>query len=262
MKALAGIGTLLTRPPGQNESLAASIEDLGGHAYVYPLFDIRPLAGPRERPLRVVRPNRFDGIVFVSPNAVRHGRAALGRGWPRGVRYYAVGEGTAQALAEAGIRQVVTPLEGAGGEALAAHPALAEVARRSFLIVRGRDGRRWLAETLRARGAEVEEIEVYERVEHPDPDERLVNWLLDGILDVIVVSSESVLGALVRRVANADVEVREQLFRLALLSASRRVLESARHLGFQHDGLLAPATSEEAQLATLVEWWSGSEDEP
>lgn len=262
MKALAGIGTLLTRPPGQNESLAASVQDLGGHAYVYPLFDIRPLTAPGGKPLRVVRPNRFDGIVFVSPNAVRHGRAALGRGWPRGVRYYAVGEGTAQALAEVGARQVVAPAAGAGGEALAAHPAFADVAGRSFLLVRGRDGRRWLPDTLRARGAEVEEIEVYERVEHPDPEGRLVNWLVEGTLDVIVVSSESVLDALVRRVENAPPEAREQLLRLALLSASRRVLENARRHGFQHDGLLAPATSEEAHLATLVEWWAGSEDEP
>jgi uroporphyrinogen-III synthase len=262
MKALAGIGVLLTRPTGQNERFAASIQELGGHAYVYPLFDIRPLTDAHGKPLRVVRPNRFDGIVFVSPNAVRYGRAALGRGWPRGVRYYAVGEGTAQALAEAGARQVVIPPAGAGGEALAAHPDFADVRQRSFLLVRGRDGRKWLSETLRANGAKVEEIEVYERVEHPDPEGRLVNCLLEGALDVVVVSSESVLEAIVRRVENAEPEVREQLLRLALLSASRRVLESARRLGFQHDGLLAPSTSEEAHLATLVEWWDGSDDEP
>jgi uroporphyrinogen-III synthase len=262
MKALAGIGTLLTRPTGQNESFAASVQDLGGHAYLYPLFDIRPLTAPRGKPLRVAHPNRFDGIIFVSPNAVRHGRAVLGRGWPRGVRYYAVGEGTAQVLSEAGARGVVAPETGAGAEALASHPDLAHVSGRSFLIVRGRDGRTWLTERLRERGAVVEEIEVYERVEHPDPEGRLVNWLVEGTLDVIVVSSESVLEALAHRVENVETEAREQLFRLALLSASRRVLEKARRLGFQHDGLLAPSTSEEAQLATLVEWWAGSEDEP
>lgn len=262
MKALAGIGALLTRPEGQNEAFALRIQDLGGHAYVYPLFDIRPLVGPGGKPLKVPRPGRFDGIVFVSPNAVRHGQAAFGRGWPRGVRLYAVGEGTAQALHETGARQVTAPASGAGAEALLALPELAETAGRSFLVVRGREGRTWLAETLRARGASVEEIAVYERVEHPDPDGRLTAWLVEGILDVIVVSSESVLAALLKRIGEDDTEAREQLLRLALLSASRRVLETARRLGFQHDGLLAPSPSDEALLATLVEWWAGSEDEP
>jgi uroporphyrinogen-III synthase len=118
----------------------------------------------------------LDLVMFVSANAVAQ-FFALGPEhgpWPVGVRAAATGPGTAAALRLAGVPEeaLVEPAADApsfDSEALWARLSAEPWAGRQVLVVRGEDGRDWLAETLRGQGAEVGFVAAYRR-QAPKPD--------------------------------------------------------------------------------------------
>ncbi|EQD56077.1 Uroporphyrinogen III synthase HEM4 [mine drainage metagenome] len=255
-KPLAGLGVLLTRPEGQNEALAQRIEALGGRAYAYPIFTIRPLLW-QGKPLTLTHPNHYDWLIFVSPNAAEHGFRALGQRWPRRCKLAAVGEGTARRLYELGARQVYVPNSGFGSEALVESTDFKSVRGLRCLVLRGRGGRDWLAAQLSNRGAEVDTLEIYERVRSaaaPVLEEKL----FEGVLDVVTVTSAQTLLALIEGLSE---EGAVRLRHLLLLTAGSRVLELARVLGFVRSPLVATGPGDESLLRTLLEWWTGPEEE-
>jgi uroporphyrinogen-III synthase len=107
----------------------------------------------------------YNGVFFISANAVRLGLDAVANYWPQWpyrLSGYAVGHASAELLAEAGI-DVLVPLERADSEGLLALPALQAVQGKRFLLMRGVGGRELLRQELEARGARVDVIELYRR---------------------------------------------------------------------------------------------------
>jgi uroporphyrinogen III methyltransferase/synthase len=112
-------------------------------------------------------------VCVTSPNGAhelfaRLAEAGLDARAFSGISVAAIGPGTARALAEHGIRAEVVP-----GRSVAEGlvDALSEVEVSRALIVRGREGRDVLPDALRARGAEVDLLVLYETVAEPlDPD--------------------------------------------------------------------------------------------
>ena len=158
------MAVLLTRPGGHNAGLAALLEARGCRVEERPLIEIEPLAFDESSKRVVMDLDRFDDVVFVSGNAARIALPVLERYWPQwpvGLRWFAVGAGTAAWLEDIDM-PVTYPKHGAS-RGLLDMEALASVAGRRVLIVRGRGGRELLADTLRDRGAEVTYLEVYER---------------------------------------------------------------------------------------------------
>ena len=111
----------------------------------------------------------FDLVCVTSPNGAhelwaRLDAAGLDARALAGARLAAIGPGTARALLEHGLRADVVPAR-AVAEGLV--EALADVPVRRALLVRGREGRDVLPDALRARGAEVEVLVLYETVAEP-----------------------------------------------------------------------------------------------
>jgi uroporphyrinogen III methyltransferase/synthase len=160
---LAGHTVAVTRAREQASGLARALEALGARVVQAPVIRITPLPGP---PLD---PSPYDLICLTSPNGVRElfERLAAG-GWDAralaGARVAAIGPGTAQALAERGIVADVVP-ERFVAESLV--EALAELPVNRALVARAREARDVLPEALRARGAEVDVLELYETVAEP-----------------------------------------------------------------------------------------------
>jgi uroporphyrinogen III methyltransferase/synthase len=134
---------------------------------------IQPLAdggaGLQSTPLDL---SPYDLICLTSPNGVAHlfQRLAQSDRHPAdaralaGARVAAIGPGTARALAEHGIAADIVP-ERYVAESLV--EALAELPVRHALIARAREARDVLPDALRARGAEVDVLELYETVAEP-----------------------------------------------------------------------------------------------
>lgn len=82
------------RPEPGNAATMARVTAAGLQAIALPLFVVRPLAWTAPDPAD------FDGILFTSANAVRHGGKELAR--LTGLPAFAVGENSAQAARAAG----------------------------------------------------------------------------------------------------------------------------------------------------------------
>jgi len=162
-RPLHGRTIAVTRARPQASALAARLRELGAEVVEAPA--IRTVAIEAELP----ELERYDLVCLTSPNGVhalfeRFGAAGLDARALAGRRVAAIGPGTARALAEHGVRADLVP-ERAVAEGLV--EALAGVAVTRALVVRAREGRELLPEALRARGAEVDVLALYETVAEP-----------------------------------------------------------------------------------------------
>jgi uroporphyrinogen III methyltransferase / synthase len=165
-RPLAGVSVAVTRARAQASGLARRLEALGASVIQAPVIRVRQLSDPAQP---VLDPSPYDLICVTSANGVQGLFERLDDGLhPRGdaralarTRIAAIGPGTARALAEHGVIADVVP-ERFVAESLV--EALAEVPVTRALIARAREARDVLPDALRARGAEVDVLELYETV--------------------------------------------------------------------------------------------------
>lgn len=161
---LAGLHVLNTRPAAQAAALTQRLQAAGARVSELPLIHIAPRELPPEKKRLLLDLDRYDGVFFISANAARHGLDAVADCWPQWphrLPAFAVGARTASVLQAASLA-VTVPAQ-ADSEGLLALPELQDVQGRAFVLFRGEGGRELLADTLRARGARVEVLELYRR---------------------------------------------------------------------------------------------------
>lgn len=250
---LAGLRVLVTRPAGQSEALCREIERLGGSAVVLPALEIvavEPDWPPDERTLD----GEPDWIIFISANAARFGHAIALRNRAPHSRVVAIGAATSACLTELGVGVDLCPENGGDSETLLAHPDFASLTGRRVVIVRGRGGRETLADGLRARGAVVGYLEVYER-RCPDACRAGLKRLADHAgVDVVTVMSGETLENLVS--AAREGGCLPWLKALPLIVISPRVAASAREFGFSGQVSVAAEMSDRGFILTLKECYS------
>jgi len=165
---------IVTRPRAQAEPLVAQLRASGVDAEALPLIDI----GPPDDPVPVQQAwQALDSLallMFVSANAVQHfmQHRPPGRPWPAKVLAGSTGPGTSAALRAAGVpEEALVEPQGRvfDSEALWQQLQPHDWRGRAVRIVRGEDGRDWLAEQLGAAGAQVGFIAAYRR-RPPVPD--------------------------------------------------------------------------------------------
>ncbi|MCW3068591.1 MAG: uroporphyrin-III C-methyltransferase [Solirubrobacterales bacterium] len=159
-RPLRGRTVAVTRARAQSSELARRLEAQGASVVQAPVIRVRALPGP---PLD---PSPYDLVCVTSANGVAPLFERLEAGGRdarslSGARVAAIGPGTARALAERGIAADVVP-DRFVAEALV--EALAEVPVARALVARAREGRDVLPDALRARGAEVDVLALYETV--------------------------------------------------------------------------------------------------
>ena len=162
-RALGGRTVAVTRARAQASGLARRLEAHGARVVQAPVIRVEMLPGP---PLDA---SPYDLVCLTSPNGVAglFERLAAGGRDARSLaatRVAAIGPGTARALAEHGITADVVP-ERFVAEALV--EALADIPVSRALVARARDARDVLPDALRARGAEVDVLALYETVAEP-----------------------------------------------------------------------------------------------
>ncbi len=243
---------LVTRPAHQATALVQAIQAVGGSAFVFPALDIEAVAtAALSEPLAHLAGAHI--VIFISPNAAQFGMAAIGA-LPPGAQGFAVGPGTARALAERGVRGVVTPA-GHDSEALLALPQLHAVAGKRVVIVRGVGGRPLLADTLRARGATVDYLECYRRV-RPEADATalLACWQNGGI-DAVTVTSAEALHNLAALLGDAGMLL---LLRTPLFAPHEKIAGAARRFGIAH--VIATPGGDTGLVDGLINWFRNTHE--
>lgn len=243
-QALAGLNVVVTRPLEQAAGLAKRIEDQGGKPIVFPLLDISPAGDARALQQLAQDPAVYHLLVFISPNAVKYGMAALGA-VPGTLRIAAVGQSSAHALRDLGIAHVIAPTERFDSEALLALPELQNVSGWRVAILRGDGGRELLGDTLKERGAQVDYITCYQRSK-PSLDGKA---LLAAEPDAITVTSSEALGHLWQMFAEP---ARVRLAAIPLFAPHARIAELARQQGWQH--VVVTPSGDDGMLAALIAW--------
>lgn len=234
---------IITRPPLQALPWVQSLQALGLDAQALPLIDIAPplASTPVQAAWRDLASCSL--VMFVSANAVHHFFAASGgASWPAATRAGSTGPGTSAALRAAGVPplQIVEPAADAGrfdSEALWALLADEDWTGRHVRVVRGEEGRDWLAETLRERGAQVDFVAAYRRLA-PQPDaagqDLLAAARAQPAAHCWVFSSSEAVGHLGVLAPEADWS------RSMALASHPRIAAAARAAGFGRVDLVAP----------------------
>jgi uroporphyrinogen III methyltransferase / synthase len=171
-RPLAGRTVAVTRARAQASQLARRLAELGATVVQAPSIRVQALPGA---PLD---PSPYDLICLTSPNGVGFLFERLDDGTHppgdaralAGARIAAIGPGTARALAEHGIAADVVP-ERFVAESLV--EALDDLEVHRALVARASEARDMLPDALRARGAEVDVLALYETVAEPLSEQAL-----------------------------------------------------------------------------------------
>lgn len=253
--ALAGRTVLVTRPRAQAASLCDAIHAAGGQAVLLPLIDIEALDDVTAVVDAATQLDEAALAVFVSANAVHHALDVIlaRRAWPDALPAATVGEQSALALRAHGVHRIIVPQGRSDSEALLALPELSAdaLAGRKVLIFRGDGGRELLADTLRARGAEVLHVTCYRRLAPRDGADMLCAAVKAGTLHALTItSSESVRNLL----ALAGADCLAQLRWLPLFVPHARIAEQAVELGFSR--VIETAPMDAGLVTGLIEYFS------
>ncbi len=246
---------IVTRPAAQAQAWVLALQARGCDAQALPLIAIAALDDTAALRAAWLALPRYALVMFVSANAVRHFFAAVAPvaalRWPATVRAAATGPGTAAALRGSGVPEgaLVEPAVNAtrfDSETLWAQVADEDWAGRQVLVVRGEDGRDWLADTLQARGARVDFVAAYRRLA-PQPDAAgralLARAQADPTGHLWLFSSSLAVAHLQALAPGADWS------RSRALATHPRIADTARAAGWAQVALTAPTVEAVAQAA-------------
>ncbi|CAH1385514.1 uroporphyrinogen-III synthase [Candidatus Nitrotoga sp. M5] len=282
---LAGLNVVVTRPREQARDLAHRITQAGGRATLFPLLEISPALDLQPLHALVAHLHEFNLAVFISPNAVRYGMAAIiaankflsvsqsgsssvfpptngtdadsqiGGGvsdsieqnneLPANLKIATVGQGSARALRDYGVKNVITPQERFDSEALLALPDLKNIAGWRVVIFRGNGGRAVLGDTLKSRGAKVEYVTCYQR----SKPHQEATMLLTTNPDVITITSSEALSNLLEIL---DPVTKKQLAAVPLFVTHARIAEAAHKQGWSE--VVLTGEGDDGLISGLAIW--------
>lgn len=243
---------VLTQPLPRVEALERALAQRGHEVtrLTFTRIQARPMVGLAAQVAEV------DWVVAVSPAAVEALASSLNCVWPSGPGLALVGPGSLLALEQTGLRvpadrltfPATAPFD--AGAMLAAGP-LATPAGCRVLVVRGDGGRDDWIDVLRARGAHVEVLSLYDRqpiAPQPEARARLGQWLAESAPVYCVLTQSSAAVALA---ALPEAErLREPTNPLVALAIHARIAEAARTAGFHRVQLIDPG---ENAIAAAIE---------
>ena len=243
-KPLAGLHIIVTRPREQAAELAKRIKQLGGKPLLFPLLEIKPVDDVRALHGLAKSLASYDLLIFISPNAVKHGMASLGA-LPHTVRVATVGQGSARALREAGVNDILVPDDRFDSEALLAMPEMQNISGLRIAILRGDAGRELLGDTLKQRGASVEYVACYQRGKAQFDSAGLI----DVAPDAISVTSSEALAHL----CDAYDEARKpRLTSIPLFVPHPRIAEAAQRQGWRQ--VIITGSGDDGLMTGLIAW--------
>jgi uroporphyrinogen-III synthase len=232
-------------------------ESMGARVTMLPTIAIEPVSDWTAVDNCTDRLATFDWIVFTSANGVRafaQRLSARGLGWNiRGrARVAAIGPATAAALNEQDISIDFIPPEYVA-ESIAA--GLGNVAGQHVLLLRADIARQALADELRIRGADVEEVPVYRTAELPVSNEVLTQILRTQRADVITFTSSSTARSLISALRRAG-HAPEKTLDSIVLAAIGPITAATLHEYHLEPAIVAGEFTTEGLLRAVVDYFS------
>jgi uroporphyrinogen III methyltransferase/synthase len=192
-KPLFGRRIAVTRPAEKECELVAGLRERGARVHLCPTISINPLPRTRETDRIIESLGEFDWVIFTSKHAVE---ILLDHVWALGedarlfgrTRIGAIGEKTALKLKHYGLRADIVPEE-YSQEGLV--EALNIGSGDRVLLPRAAGARDVLLDELKARGAEVCALSLYETIANPHGIAQLKQLLQERRVDIVTFTSSS-----------------------------------------------------------------------
>ena len=246
MSTLNGIKVLVTRPSHQSEHLCKLITEKSGQPVRLPVIDIVEIDDNSALLTCLTHLDEFNLAIFISANAVEKTLPTLlaQRNLPPQLQLISIGKRTTDTLKAWGLT-ALCPASPFNSEAVLEMPQLdkTKIRGKKIVIFRGEGGRELLAETLRQRGAIVDYVNVYRRVQPPTPA-----WLANTKVDIITVTSNEGLQNLFAMFSGQPWRKNTPL-----VVMSERIRGAALKLGVQAPVLVANTASDEGLLAAVIQ---------
>ena len=248
---LQGMNVLVTRPEHQAEAFCHLVKSAGGQTIRFPAIEIQEIALDDKAEYALQKPS--DCLIFISANAVRLGVNAIRNIAPDRLgqsRIMAIGKATAHELESNGIQPDLVPPSPYNSESLLAMPEMQDVSDRRFTIIKGKGGRAYLMEQLRARGGIVNEVDIYVRVK-PQQSNAALKELTESQRAVVSITSVKGLHYLFEM---ASVEQGEWLKQHAqFLVPGERVADAVHDLHIQQAPIIAENATDAVMLQSLLQ---------
>lgn len=246
---LSNTSIVVTRPSLQNKNICTQLSSLGATPIPFPCIEISPISNLDKSGIDSVL-SGCELVIFISTNAVQFGLKTLPNLFeqvPASCQFAAVGASTAQALRELGVSHVISPSNSFDSEQLLKLPELQNLKQKSVLIIKGKDGRKLLHQSLENSGANVHSIDVYQRSLPKSVNLDAINTKIDLLL---FTSSETV---------NNFLELSPKSLQKTLLSCQtlvghKRIAEKVTSLGFKKLPIIAATPSDTDMLAAINLW--------
>ena len=227
---LRGLRILNTRPLEQGQALTKAIHQAGGISIPLPALVIEPVTNWLNK---LPSLPSIQQAIFISPNAVNYFFETVKKHqlpWPTLINVVAVGNASAAALTQHGIRVDSVPAIADSEHLLQLH-SLQQVMGKSILLVKGESGRVEIANTLIYRGAQLSSAIVYRRSLPKTKPQQLQSLWQDDAVDIILFTSQQAMHNIF---ALFGEDAHPWLCRKLCIVISERLARIAEALGMQH----------------------------
>ncbi len=235
-KPLQGKTVLVTRARSQASELTKRLLENGAEVFEFPTIEIKPPADPKWMDREIRRIGDYDWVVFTSINGVqsffdRMRRLGKDARIFSGVRIAAIGEATARALAERGLRSDLVPREFTSLALFESLKNSGEIRGKKFLLARADIAPPDLRRALENQGGRVTELEAY-RTKRSSGDKReLLHRIQGGKIDYVTFTSSSTVDNFFRAVP----PVLRKRIRSRFISIGPMTSRTLRRHGFRPD---------------------------
>jgi uroporphyrinogen-III synthase len=190
---LAGIRVVVTRARAQAAELSDRLTTLGARVIEFPAIEIVPVATD-SIDAALARIDTYDWMLFTSVNSVdivfdRVDALGIGTAGLTDIKIGVIGRSTADRVRRRGASIVLVPDEFVA-ESMVKGLLNHGVSGKRILLPRARIAREMLPASLRAAGAEVDVVAVYE-TRRPEHQHDIVQQIASGDVDCVTFTSQS-----------------------------------------------------------------------
>lgn len=243
------MNVLVTRPDERGQQLVEMLSQQQIFAIHQPLFSLEAGRELPTLPALLSSLNPGDYLFAVSKSAVEFAHQTLsetGFGWRNDLRYFAVGQGSANYFSGLSAQAVRYPSVSSSSEGVLALPEMQEVAGKTVVILRAESGRELFSTAIAQRGATVKCVECYRRIPFVDGLGEKISLARRAGIDLVVASSREILTILLENTLESD---RQWLLDCRLVVVSQRIADYALELGWQAKNIFL---SEKADNSSLL----------
>ena len=250
-KELHQTGIVITRPSHQTSEIKSLVNEHQGHPIEFPLLEIQSKSQNETFQHTVLKLEDYDWAIFISSNAVQFGMPAVKNAFhtlPESIKFAAIGPSTQKALKLFDVQDVLIPEENFDSEGLLATSEMNDIQNKKIVIFRGEGGRETLAETLRARGAEVTYAECYGRT-FPQTNLDLLKAFSEKIhISAILITSSEACKEFVRLSRQKNMDFLKDILFIVNHPRMVNVLERESFMTFSSD-----EPSDQSMMKKLLE---------